>query len=133
MKKQVEEYFQERINNLVADSLAKAETVDGITVVTMTGVRLPEAVKNVAFGVRAKSPEHTVFIGATVDPAQKPLLTLMITEDLVKSGLNAGAIIRSAAKEIKGGGGGQPGFAQAGGKDAEGIARAFEAMKAAIH
>ena len=133
MKKQVEEYFQERINNLVADSLAKAETVDGITVVTMTGVRLPEAVKNVAFGVRAKSPEHTVFIGATVDPAQKPLLTLMITEDLVKSGLNAGAIIRTAAKEIKGGGGGQPGFAQAGGKDAEGIARAFEAMKAAIH
>ena len=133
MKKQVEEYFQERINNLVADSLAKAETVDGITVVTMTGVRLPEAVKNVAFGMRTKSPEHTVFIGATVDPAQKPLLTLMITEDLVKSGLNAGAIIRSAAKEIKGGGGGQPGFAQAGGKDAEGIARAFEAMKAAIH
>jgi len=133
MKKQVEEYFQERINNLVSESLAKAETVNGIILVCMTGVRLPDVVKNVAFGVRAKSPEHTIFIGATIDPTQKPLLTLMITEDLVKNGLNAGAIVRSAAKEIKGGGGGQPGFAQAGGKDAEGIARAFDAMKAAIN
>ena len=56
----------------------------------------------------------------------------MITEDLVKTGLNASAIIRSAAKSIKGGGGGQPGFAQAGGKDAEGLETAFEIMRDAI-
>ena len=56
----------------------------------------------------------------------------MLTNDLVESGLNASAIVRAAAKEIKGGGGGQPGFAQAGGKDADGITRAYEAMMAAL-
>ena len=58
---------------------------------------------------------------------------MMITEDLVKNnGLNASQIVREAAKNIKGGGGGQPGFAQAGGKNADGISEAFQAMKAAL-
>ena len=58
---------------------------------------------------------------------------MMITEDLVKNnGLNASQIVREAAKNIKGGGGGQPGFAQAGGKNADGISEAFMAMKAAL-
>ena len=55
------------------------------------------------------------------DMAGKPLLTVMLTDDLVKKGRNASNMVREAAKEIKGGGGGQPGFAQAGGKDKEGI------------
>lgn len=75
-----------------------------------------------------------MFVGATVDPNGKPLLTLMITEDLVKAhDLNAGKIVREAAKAIKGGGGGQPGFAQAGGKDADGISAGAQAMLEAIH
>ena len=61
----------------------------------LQGLRLPEVVKNVAFGVRAQSPEHTVFIGATFDPLGKPLLTLMVTEDLVKEGMNASSTARS--------------------------------------
>ena len=84
--------------------------------------------KNVAFSVRAASPESTAFIGATFDITGKPLLTLMLTEDLVKDGLNASAIVREAAKAIKGGGGGQPGFAQAGGKDKDGLEQAFQSM-----
>lgn len=88
--------------------------------------------KGVAFAVRAKSPEHTVFIGATVDPSGKPLLTLMISEDLVKEGLNAATTVREAAKLIQGGGGGQPGFAQAGGKNKDGITAAYEKIKETI-
>ena len=129
LKRQAEEFFQERANNLANNLLSKARDVNGIKVVEHTGIALPEVVKSVAFLVRAKSPEHTVFIGATHDASSKPLLTLMITEDLTKEGMNASTAVRNAAKLIKGGGGGQPGFAQAGGKDKEGLVQAHENIK----
>ncbi len=132
LRRQAEEYFNERVSNIAKELLAKAEVINGITLASMRGIRIPDVVKGVAFNIRALSPEHTAFIAATVDPAGKPLLTVMLTEDLVKSGLNASAIVREAAKCIKGGGGGQPGFAQAGGKNADGISIAADALKAAI-
>ncbi|MDE5904059.1 DHHA1 domain-containing protein, partial [Duncaniella sp.] len=132
LRKQAEEYFQERIRNLTADAIAKAETVNDIRLVSLTGVRMPDVVKGIAFGVRQQSPEKTAFIAATVDMGSKPLLTVAFTDDLVKEGFNASAIVREAAKAIKGGGGGQPGFAQAGGKDKDGIAQAFQAMHQAV-
>ena len=99
-------------------------------IVSFGGVRIPDVVKNVAFAVRAASPENTVFVAATVDMSGKPLLTVMVTDDLVKSGRNASQMVREAAKKIQGGGGGQPGFAQAGGKNKDGISEAFEALMA---
>lgn len=133
LHKEVDEYFKERIDNIASQLLANAEEIDGIKVTSLTGVRIPDLVKGVAFAIRAASPENTVFLAATVDVGGKPLLTMMITEDLVKNnGLNASQIVREAAKNIKGGGGGQPGFAQAGGKNADGISEAFMAMKAAL-
>ena len=128
LRKQAEEAFNERVNNLTDQLLEKAIQHNGIKLVVMKGVRLPDVVKSVAFGVRAKSGENTAFIGATCDISGKPLLTVMLTDDLVKGGLNASAIVREAAKAIKGGGGGQPGFAQAGGKDKDGLEIAFQAM-----
>ena len=132
LRRQAEEHFQERVNNLTKELLAKAAEVNGIKVVEMQGLRLPEVVKNVAFGVRAQSPEHTVFLGATFDPMGKPLLTVMITEDLTKDGMNASTTVREAAKLIQGGGGGQPGFAQAGGKNKDGISSAYEKMRSIL-
>ena len=128
LHKQVEDYFNERVASLASESIAAAKMVEGIKVVSFRGPRLPEMAKAVAFAVRAQSPENTVFVGATVDIANKPLLTVMVTEDLVKKGLNASAMVREAAKAIKGGGGGQPGFAQAGGKDADGISEAYSKL-----
>jgi len=133
LHKEVNEYFQEKIERVSKDIMEKAKMVDGVKVVSLGGVRIPELVKGVAFAVRAASPENTVFAAATVDIAGKPLLTLMITDDLVKSsGLNASKIVREAARKIKGGGGGQPGFAQAGGKESNGLSEAFEEMIHAI-
>ncbi len=129
LRKQAEEYFQERVNNITRQLLDKAENIDGIKVVALRGLRLPDIVKNVAFAVRAASPEHTVFIGATVDTANKPLITVMVTDDLVKDGYSAVTMAREAAKCIQGGGGGQPGFAQAGGKNADGISKAADTLR----
>lgn len=128
LRQQAEEYMKERINLLAKQVMEKAEVKNGIKVATMTGIRIPEVVKNVAFQVRGENPVKTAFVGATVDVAGKPLLTVMLTNDLVEAGMNASAMVREAAKAIKGGGGGQPGFAQAGGKDPQGIAAAFESI-----
>ncbi|MBD5355928.1 MAG: alanine--tRNA ligase [Bacteroides sp.] len=125
LRKQVEGYFEERVKNLSMELLANATIEKGIKLCRLQGPRLPEIVKNVAFTIRKESPEHTVFIGATVS-VDKPLLTLMITDDLVKDGYNASAIVREAAKMIKGGGGGQPFFAQAGGKECDGLSAAAD-------
>lgn len=125
LRKQVEDYMEERTRNLASDLLDRASVKNGIKVCLLKGPRLPEVVKNVAFTIRKNSPEHTVFIGATLN-ADKPMLTLMLTDDIVKEGYNASNIVREAAKLIKGGGGGQPFFAQAGGKDMDGLSAATD-------
>ena len=132
LRKQAEEFFQERTRNVTREALEKAETVHGIKLASLNGVRIPDLVKGVAFGIRQMSPENTAFIAATVDMAGKPLLTVAFTDDLVKAGYNASTIVREAAKAIKGGGGGQPGFAQAGGKDKDGISQAFQTLRESI-
>ena len=123
LRQQVDEFVAERTANLSRQLLENAKEVNGIKVVSLSGMRLPDVVKNVAFTIRKTSPESTVFIGATTNE-NKPLLTIMISDDLVKEGLNASKTIREAAKLIKGGGGGQPFFAQAGGKDIDGLSAA---------
>ena len=128
LRKQAEDAFNERVSNVTSGLLSRAEVVGGIKVVTLRGEQLPDLVKNVAFGVRAQSPENTAFVGATYDAAGKPLLTVMLSEDLVKGGMNASNMVREAAKAIKGGGGGQPGFAQAGGKDKDGLDQAAQSL-----
>lgn len=128
LRKQAEEHMQERINNLSKQLLEKATDANGVKLVKLFGTRILEVVKGVAFAVRAASPENTAFIAATCDMTGKPLLTVMLTDDLVKSGMNASLMVREAAKAIKGGGGGQPGFAQAGGKDSEGLSVAAQSL-----
>ena len=132
LRRQVNEAMTERVNAIAKDLIAKAQTIKGVKTILWAGMRIPDIVKNTALAVRRDSPENTAFIAATVDPSGKPLLTVALSDDLVKGGLNAATIVRSAAKHIKGGGGGQPGFAQAGGKDAKGLSLALEALKEAI-
>ncbi|MCF0219924.1 MAG: alanine--tRNA ligase [Muribaculaceae bacterium] len=132
LRSQVDEMMKERVQNLANMLLERKKNVGGINVIELNGKRSPEVVKNVAFTLREKSPESTAFIAATTDMAGKPLLTVMLTDDVVARGLNASQMVREAAREIKGGGGGQPGFAQAGGKDGSGIAAAMDALRKLI-
>ena len=132
LRKQAEEMMRERTRALAASLLEKAEEISGIKTVVVTGVHVPEVVKNLAFIVRQLSSENTAFLAATADIAGKPLLTVALTDDLVKGGHNASTMVREAAKAIKGGGGGQPGFAQAGGKDGAGLAQAMESLRKAL-
>ena len=132
LRKEVEEFMKERTRNVVKELLETAESYGGMKIVSLAGVRTPDMVKNVAFLVRQMSSTATAFIAATADIAGKPLLTVALTDDLVSAGLNASTIVRNAAKAIKGGGGGQPGFAQAGGKDADGLSIAFTSMHDAL-
>ncbi len=128
LRKQAEEYFAERVVNMTDKLMQQATYLGDIALVELKGPRLPEMVKNIAFEVRKRAKQPTAFVGATFDQAGKPLLTVMLTDDIVNSGKNASALVRSAAKAIKGGGGGQPGFAQAGGKDMDGLGEAFNTI-----
>lgn len=132
LREQAQEYMQERVNNLAKELIAGAKSVNGVDVMVMTGVRLPDVVKNVAFAIRAQKPQNSAFIASTKDPSGKPLLTVMLTDDVVAHGMNASAMVREAAKAIKGGGGGQPGFAQAGGKDADHLSSALDTLLASV-
>ena len=126
LHKQLDEAMAERIKGLAEDLIKNAKDVNGVKVIDLVGIRVPDMVKNLAFTIRKQCPEHTVFVGATVSPDKKPLLTVMLSDDIVKTGANAGQIVREAARLIKGGGGGQPFFAQAGGKDPEGLSAAHD-------
>ena len=126
LKKQIEEFMEERVANLTKEILASAKEINGIKVASVKGPRLPEVVKNVAFNIKNSNPEKTVFYGTTLSAPDKPMLTLFLSNDLVQQGFHAGKIIKEAAKEIKGGGGGQPFFAQAGGNSADGLFNAEE-------
>lgn len=133
LRRQVEEHAKERINAVTRKLVDNATTTpSGTKLVTLTGQHIPDMVKGIAFAVRAISTEATAFVAATTDAAGKPLLTVALTDDLAKGGLSASQIVREAAKNIKGGGGGQPGFAQAGGKDADGLQVALQQMVDAI-
>ena len=132
LHRQVEEAAKERIAGLATSHLEAASMVNGIKVVAISRVMVPEIVKGLAFAIREKSPQGTAFIAATKDVTGKPLLTVMLTDDVTKGGLNASQMVREAAKAIKGGGGGQPGFAQAGGKDASGLEAAFSCLNELI-
>ena len=81
----------------------------------------PEAAKDLAFQISGILPENTLCVLGTSHEG-KPLLTVMISKNLIETKqLNAGQLVREAAKLIKGGGGGAPHFATAGGKDVNGL------------
>jgi alanyl-tRNA synthetase len=117
-KKRVEEFMRERAMELKKHLLTETQNINGINVIMLTGEYHPEVVKNVAFLLRS---EKSTMFAAGYKFEGKANLALMYSDDLVSHGCNAGKEIREAAKLISGGGGGQPFFATAGGKDVSGL------------
>jgi alanyl-tRNA synthetase len=131
LKKQVDDFMKQRIAILSKQLEDEGKEMNGINVIMLTGERLPDVVKGVALAIKADCPTATAFLAAT-EHEGKPMLTVMLSEDLVKAGKNAGNIVRGAAKAIQGGGGGQPHFAQAGGRNPQGLNDAMVAMREAL-
>lgn len=130
LKKQVESYYQEKILNLRDHLLAQAKVVNGVKLVVIKGEFSADMVKSVAFQIKNVSSEPLAVLGATYSQDKKPSLTVLLSEELVEKGMNATQIVRDAAKEIQGGGGGQPFFAQAGGKKFDGLNSALDKLMA---
>lgn len=125
LRHQVEEFVAERTAMVAKEVKENATVSNGVTVYKLAGPRLPEVVKNIAFILRKDAEGHAAFIAATINEG-RPTLTIMLSDAMVADGYNASAIVREAAKLMKGGGGGQPFFAQAGGKDASGLSAAAD-------
>ena len=131
MKKQIEDYIREKSMRLKEEIVAKATESNGLKVMQFVGKANADAMKNVAFQIKAETTDSFVFVAGIIDD-NKCTLMLMLSDDLVKEGLHAGKIVKEAAKHIQGGGGGQPHFATAGGKNMEGLSIAVGAVKEAV-
>lgn len=129
LRKQIDGYIKEKEVDLKARLLKKVEKIDGVNLIRfVSNIEMPSnVIKNIAFQLNGEIPDHFLFVAGIIDyDSKKPMLTVMMSKDLVESGLKAGNLVREAAKLIQGGGGGQPHFATAGGKNPEGLSEAVE-------
>jgi len=129
LEKQLSALKKSNVGNLQEDLLKDLTKVNGIRFIAKELLMEAEDMKNVSFALR-KEINLVMVLAAKV--GQKALLTVMLTDDIVAKGYNAGAMIREIAKEIDGGGGGQAFFATAGGVKPSGIVAAFEKAKEII-
>ena len=126
MKKNIEQFQAQAVERAKNSLLEKVKNINGVNVITAVLPIEPQAAKDLVFKLREAKPENLlVVIGSNAH--QKPLLSVMISDDLVKDRqLNAGKMVREAAKLIQGGGGGQPHYASAGGKNVDGLSAAVD-------
>lgn len=126
IKKQVEGFKAQAVERTKDKLLSSATEVNGVKVIKAVLPIDADSAKNLVFKLRESVPSKLLcVIGST--GGNKPLLSVMLSDDMVKEhNLNAGAMVKEAAKLIKGGGGGQPHYASAGGKDLDGISVAVD-------
>ena len=126
MKKSIESFRQQAVERTVKKLVENTINVNGTTVVKATLPIDPASAKDIVFKVREKISSNLLCVLGTVHEG-RPALSVMLSDDMVSEHeLNAGKMIREAAKLIQGGGGGQPHYAQAGGKNADGISAAVD-------
>ena len=126
MKKEIEGFQAQAVERAAQRLVEKAREVNGVKVITAVTPMAPAAAKDLAFKIRAAVDSSLLCVIGSHDN-QKPQLTIMLSDDMVSEhGLNAGQMVREAAKLIQGGGGGQPHFAQAGGKNVDGLSVAVD-------
>ena len=127
LKKQVSDYVKEKVAMLKKELIAKAVERHGVKVVVFRGEANVDSIKDLAFQIKGvRNSDENVFFVAGIKDGAKCALMVMLSEPLVAEGLNAGKLVKDAAKLIQGGGGGQAHFATAGGKNSDGLAQAVE-------
>ena len=126
MKKEIEGFQAQAVERAAKKLVESARVVNGVTVITHVMPMNPAAAKDLAFKIRA-AVEGSLLCVLGTHADNKPQLSIMMSDDMVSDhGLNAGQMVREAAKLIQGGGGGQPHFAQAGGKNVDGLSAAVD-------
>lgn len=125
LKKQVEEFMKEKAGVMKAKLVAGAKEVNGVKVIQAVVPMPADVVKDIVFQLKGEIASNLLIAIGSIDN-DKPLLTVMLSDDLVQNGLNAGKLVREAAKLIQGGGGGQAHFATAGGKNKDGLHAALD-------
>ncbi len=133
LQKQIEAYEKQAAAGVKDELKKKVQVVNGINVIAeKVNLDSAQSLKDLAFQLKGEIENLYLVLGAEIDG--KPSLSIMISDNLVKEkGLNAGQIIREAAKAMKGGGGGQPFYATAGGKDVDGIPAAIDKAKSFVN
>ena len=132
LKKQVEDYMAERVAQFRDRLIDSAEDFGSIKLVRLKETCDPAFIRNVFPMLRGRFTDiRFAVVGATLWEG-KPTLSVFLSQPLVDAGLNAGQIIKSAARHIQGGGGGQPWMATAGGRDPQGLPAAMEEMMATL-
>ncbi|MDY9917856.1 MAG: alanine--tRNA ligase [Proteiniphilum sp.] len=128
MEKEIREYVKEKTEQLKQRIIDKKQDIQGITLFKLImPIGSVDVVKDIAYQLKGQFPEKMMFVAGTSADG-KPSLTVMLSDDLVAGGLHAGNMVREAAKYIQGGGGGQPHFATAGGKNADGLIAAVDSI-----
>ena len=126
MKKEIEGFQAQAVERYAKQLVEKAREVNGVKIVQAVIPMSPAAAKDLAFKIRA-SVEGSLLCVIGSHDNNKPQLSIMLSDDMVADHhLNAGQMVREAAKLIQGGGGGQPHFAQAGGKNVDGLSAAVD-------
>ncbi|MFL5765438.1 MAG: alanine--tRNA ligase [Bacteroidia bacterium] len=133
LQKQIDRMLKEKAKGLKTELLAKKQNVNGINFIAeKIELDSADAIKDLLYEVRSQVENLFMVIGAEVKG--KPSLSIIISDNLVKDkNLNAGTIMRDIAKEIQGGGGGQPFYANAGGSNLQGIPKALEKARAYLN
>ena len=126
MKKEIESFQAQAVQRCCEQLIGKAREVNGVKVISCTLPMEPAAAKDLVFKIRQAVEGSLLCVVGTMYQ-DKPMLSVMMSDDMVSDhGLNAGQMVREAAKLIQGGGGGQPHFAQAGGKNTDGLSAAVD-------
>ena len=120
LQAQVDSFKAQKAQEYKKALIEKARDINGVKVMSSVLPLDAQNAKDIAFQLRGQFADHLLVVIGSVDNG-KPTLTVSLSDDLVKEGKNAGALVREAGKLIKGGGGGQPHFATAGGKDPDGL------------
>ena len=124
LAKEVEAMQKEQLNTITEKIVENTVEENGYFVVARELHRSADFVKNLAYNLRARKSNLVMVVGSVVDG--KAVLTIMLGDDVVAKGVDAGAVVREAAKAIQGGGGGQKFFATAGGKNPDGLQMAID-------
>ena len=125
LQAQVAEFTAQKTQEFKKSLIEQAQTINGVKVIKGVLPIDAQSAKDMAFQLRTQFPEQ-LLVAIACAPGGKPLLTVALSDDLVKEGKNAGQLVREAAKLMQGGGGGQAHFATAGGKNSEGMKAAVD-------